>query len=274
MNRPSTYWNVLSLIGEREIIEIISSLTQSESLGVIDTDQQLSLFFNPEAKSEIDDLINSLNKLHNFDFKWTIQQIEPWHLSWKDNFTPIYIRDKIAIIPDWQNDLPNYEHVIKIRPGMAFGTGHHETTYLMMEAMLKYNISGKSVLDLGTGSGILAIAAKSLGAKQIIGLEYDPVCEENFIENLELNNMSKINFVKGDATKWMNFNFDIILANINRNILLDIIPNMKNAIGTIILSGLLNNDETMVRQVCDDNGLNVKTVNVKGEWISMELAVA
>lgn len=274
MNRPSTYWNVLSLIGEREIIEIISSLTQSESLGVIDTDQQLSLFFNPEAKSEIDDLINSLNKLHNFDFKWTIQQIEPWHLSWKDNFTPIYIRDKIAIIPDWQNDLPNYEHVIKIRPGMAFGTGHHETTYLMMEAMLKYNISGKSVLDLGTGSGILAIAAKSLGAKQIIGLEYDPVCEENFIENLELNNMSKINFVEGDATKWMNFNFDIILANINRNILLDIIPNMKNAIGTIILSGLLKNDETMVRQVCDDNGLNVKTVNVKGEWISMELAVA
>ena len=157
---------------------------------------------------------------------------------------------------------------------MAFGTGHHETTFLMLEALLKYNISGKSVLDMGTGSGILAIAAKSLGAKQIIGLEYDPVCEENFIENIELNNMSEINFVKGDATTWIDFNFDVILANINRNILLDIIPNMKNAIGNIILSGLLTDDENIVRQVCDDNGLNVKAVNVKGEWISMELAVA
>lgn len=274
MSHSSTYWNVLSLIGEREIIEIISSLTQSESLGAIDTDEKLSLFFNPESKIEINNLINSLNKVHVFDFEWTTQQIEPWHLSWKDNFSPIYIRDKIAIIPDWEKDALNYDHVIKIRPGMAFGTGHHETTFLMLEALLKYNISGKSLLDLGTGSGILAIAAESLGAKQIIGLEYDPVCEENFIENIELNNMSEINFVKGDATTWIDFNFDIVLANINRNILLDIIPNMKNANGIIILSGLLINDENIIRQACDDNGLNVKAVNLKGEWISMELAVA
>ena len=167
MSEPSSYWNVLSLIGEREIIEIISSLTQGESLGCIDTDQKLSLYFEPENKREIDTLVKSLNQLHNFDFEWTTQEIEPWHLSWKDNFTPIYIRDKIAIIPDWE-EVPNYQHVIKIKPGMAFGTGHHETTFLMLEALLKCELSGKSILDLGTGSGILAIAAKSLGAKQII----------------------------------------------------------------------------------------------------------
>ena len=274
MSEPSSYWNVLSLIGEREIIEIISSLTQSESLGCIDTDQKLSLYFEPEKKSEIHTLINSLNQVHNFDFEWTTQQIEPWHLSWKDNFAPIYIRDKIAIIPDWEETAPNYEHIIKIKPGMAFGTGHHETTFLMLEALLKCELSGKSILDLGTGSGILAIAAKSLEAKQIIGVEYDSVCEENFIENLELNNVSEIDFIQADATTWMNFNFDVVLANINCNILLDIIPNMKTATGTIILSGLLTTDEDMMRQVCDDNGLNVKTVNTKGEWISMELTVA
>ena len=274
MSEPSSYWNVLSLIGEREIIEIISSLTQSESLGCIDTDQKLSLYFEPENKSKIDTLINSLNQLHNFDFEWTTQEIEPWHLTWKDNFTPIYIRNKIAIIPDWEEDVPNYEHVIKIKPGMAFGTGHHETTFLMLDALLKYNISGKSVLDLGTGSGILAIAAKSLGATQIIGVEYDSVCEENFMENLELNNISDIDFIQGDATTWMNFNFDVVLANINRNILLDIIPNMKNATGVIFLSGLLTTDEDMMRQVCNNNGLKVEAVNTKGEWISMELTVA
>ena len=274
MSEPSSYWNVLSLMGEREIIEIISSLTQSDSLGCIDTDQKLSLYFEPEKKIKIYTLINSLSQLHNFDFEWTTQEIEPWHLSWKDNFNPIYIQDKIAIIPDWEEDSSNYEHVIKIKPGMAFGTGHHETTFLMLEALLKYNISGKSVLDLGTGSGILAVTAKSLGANQIIGVEYDSVCEENFMENLELNNVSNIDFIQADATTWMNFNFDVVLANINRNILLNIIPNMKNATGTIILSGLLSTDEEMMRQICDDNGLNVKAVNTKGEWISMELTVA
>jgi ribosomal protein L11 methyltransferase len=232
------------------------------------------LYFEPEKKSGINTLIDNLNQLHDYKYEWTTQEIEPWHLSWKDNFTPIYVRDQIAIIPDWEEDVPNYQHVIKIKPGMAFGTGHHETTLLMLEALLKCELSGKSVLDLGTGSGILAIVAKSLGANQIIGVEYDSVCEENFKENLNLNNMSEIDFIRGDATTWMNFNFDVVLANINRNILLDIIPNMKNATGAIILSGLLTTDEDMMRQVCNANGLNVKRVNPKGEWISMELAVA
>ena len=270
----TNYWDVLSLVGEREAIEIISSLIQGESLGCIDTDEKLSLYFDPEKKSQMDTLVNSLNQLHNFNYEWTTQEIEPWHLSWKNNFTPIYIHDKIAIIPDWEEVQPNYEHVIKIKPGMAFGTGHHETTFLMLEALLKYNIAGKSVLDLGTGSGILAITAKSLGAKQIIGVEYDFVCEENFMENMELNNVSDIDFIQEDATTWMNFNFDIVLANINRNILLNILPNMKFATGCIILSGLLATDEDMMRKVCKNNGLDVKTVNTKGEWISMELIVA
>lgn len=273
MSTSVSYWNVLSLIGKRDVIEIIASLIQDKSLGCIDTDQKLSLYFEPEKKSEIDILINSLNQLHDYKYDWTTQEIEPWHLSWKDNFTPIYVCDQIAIIPDWEEEVPNYQHVIKIKPGMAFGTGHHETTFLMLEALLKYELSGKSILDLGTGSGILGIAAKSLGAKQIIGVEYDSACEGNFMENVELNNMSEIDFIQGDATTWMNFNFDVILANINLNILRDILPNMKNSTGTIILSGLLTTDEDMMRQVCNDNGLKVKTVNTKGEWISMELTI-
>ena len=128
MSNSSSYWNVLSLTGEREIIEIITSLIQDQSLGCIDTDYKLSLYFEPEKKREINTLISSLNQLHDYKYEWTTQEIEPWHLSWKDNFTPIYVRDQIAIIPDWEEEVPNYQHVIKIKPGMAFGTGHHETT--------------------------------------------------------------------------------------------------------------------------------------------------
>jgi len=270
----TNYWDVLSLMGDREAIEIISSLVQEQSLGCIDTDQKLSMYFDPEKKTGIDTLLNSLTNLHKFDFDWSTQEIEPWHLSWKDNFTPIYVHDKIAVIPDWEEEIPDYEHVIKIKPGTAFGTGHHETTFLILETLLKYDISGKSVLDLGTGSGILAIAANSLGANQIIGVEYDSVCEENFMENLDLNNVSDIDFIQREATTWMNFNFDVVLANINRNILLDIIPNIKNTTGIIFLSGLLTTDEEMMRQACNENGLNVKAVNTKGEWISMELSIA
>ena len=94
------------------------------------------------------------------------------------------------------------------------------------------------------------------------------------MENMDLNHIADIDFIKADATTWMSFNFDVVLANINRNVLLEIIPNLKMATGAIVLSGLLTTDEKIMRQICTDNGLNVNEVNVKGEWISMELTVA
>jgi len=98
MSKSTSYWNVLSLTGKREAIEIISSLIQDNSLGCIDTDKKLSMYFDPEKKIEIDTLLSSLNNLHKFDFDWSTQEIEPWHLSWKDNFTSIYVHDKILLV--------------------------------------------------------------------------------------------------------------------------------------------------------------------------------
>ena len=272
MKNSAEFWDVLSLTGEREIIEIVSSLLQDKSVGSIDLDQKLLLYFIPQLKNEIDKLLRFFDKNHVYQYKWDIQKIEPWHLSWKDNFKPIYIENKIAIIPDWEECF-SYDYVIKIKPGMAFGTGHHETTFLMLEYMLTHNLLSKSVLDLGTGSGILSIAAKLLGANEVVGVEYDPVCKENFLENLAINDISEVEFVCEDATKWTNFGFDFIFANINRNVLLEIIPNIRNTSGRIILSGLLLADENLIRSTCIHNGLNINTVHKKDEWILMDMSI-
>ncbi len=265
------YWEVLHLEASRGVIEIISSLIQHESLGMIDLDDSVNIYFNPENKNQIDEMLSDFKSIHTFSHFWEMQEMEPWHLKWKDNFTPIYVQNQIAVIPDWQEKDSRYPINIKIKPGMAFGTGHHETTYLMLEALIRHSLHGKNVLDLGSGSGILAIASEKLGAATIVGVEYDDVCEENFHENIELNNCGEIPFHCADATKWSDFNFDYILANINRNILLKIIPNLKGVKSKIFLSGILESDEKTIHGACIENGLKVEHVFQQGEWLMMEI---
>ena len=122
-------------------------------MGAIDTNEKISLFFEKGKKNKIINMIDAFKKNYDFKYEWEIQNIEPWHLAWKNSFSPIYIHNQIAIIPDWEEKIPHYEYIIKIKPGMAFGTGHHETTYLMLEALLEKNLLGKSVLDLGISKG-------------------------------------------------------------------------------------------------------------------------
>ena len=270
-NSDAKYWEVLHLTASREVIEIISSLIQYESLGMIDLDGSVYIYFNPENKKQIDEILADFKYLHKFSFKWEIQEIEPWHLNWKDNFTPIYVQNQIAVIPDWEEENSRYPINIKIKPGMAFGTGHHETTYLMIEALVRHPLKGKSVLDLGTGSGILAIASEKIGASTIVGIEYDDVCEENFHENITFNDCNKISFHCIDAKEWNDFNFDYILANINRNILLKLIPKFRGVRSKIFLSGILDSDKKIIHNACIKNGLKVDHVFQKGEWLMMEI---
>jgi ribosomal protein L11 methyltransferase len=270
-NLDAKYWEVLHLTASREVIEIISSLIQDESLGMIDLDGSVNIYFNPENKKQIDEMLVDFESLHKFSFTWEMQEMEPWHLKWKDNFNPIYVQNQIAVIPDWQEKDSRYPINIKIKPGMAFGTGHHETTYLMIEALVRHPLEGKSVLDLGTGSGILAITSEKLGASTIVGVEYDDVCEENFHENIILNDCGEIPFHCIDATQWNDFNFDYILANINRNILLKLIPNFRGVRSKIFLSGILDSDEKIIHNECIKNGLKVEHVFQQGEWLMMEI---
>ena len=265
------FCDVLNIKASRDILEIITALVESDSFGTIDLDKSMKIYFDPKSKNRITKMISDFKEIYEFSYSWQTLKMEPWHLQWKDNFNPIYVQNQIVVIPDWQDKNLGYPINIRIKPGMAFGTGHHETTYLMLEALIRHPIKEKSVLDFGTGSGILAIASRKLGANKVVGVDYDDLCKENFHENISLNKCDQIPFFCMDAIKWNNLDFDYILANINRNILLDLIPNFKNITGKLFLSGILENDEEIIMNSCYKNGLKIEHTFQKGEWLMMEI---
>jgi ribosomal protein L11 methyltransferase len=144
-----------------------------------------------------------------------------WNEVWESNFEPIQIRDKVYVRATFHQPKPDFPLEIVIDPKMAFGTGHHETTSMMMDLMLDADFWAKEVLDMGCGTGILAILASKLGAKDVTAIDYDPVCYDSTIENSALNDINNIKAIYGSKEAIPNVQFDIILANINRNILLD-----------------------------------------------------
>jgi ribosomal protein L11 methyltransferase len=144
-----------------------------------------------------------------------------WNEVWESNFEPMQVSDKVWIRATFHEPRPDFPYEIVIDPKMAFGTGHHETTSMMMAWLLEAGVQQKHVLDMGCGTGILAILASKLGAKSIVAIDYDPICYESTIENAQLNYVDNIMVACGSKEAIPNEEYDVILANINRNILLD-----------------------------------------------------
>ena len=271
MSSAPDYFDVLSIDDKNEKVDIIQSLLGTDCLGTYFENDTAQLYFNGGNKDDIELRLQNINADLNFNWKWNKQLKEDWHLAWQDNFTPVIIENKLAIIPHWQNDI-SAEIVIKIKPGMAFGTGHHETTWLMLNQVLKHVKPGMSVLDLGTGSGILSITANKLGAEKVDAVEFDSDCETNFNENLQLNQIEEnIHYYHHDVLNWEDFNYNIILANINRNVIEGLIPKFKGPKANIILSGLLKTDYETIEQICIKQNFQVKEKMIKGEWICLVL---
>ncbi|MCH2445608.1 MAG: 50S ribosomal protein L11 methyltransferase, partial [Candidatus Marinimicrobia bacterium] len=191
MSPVSDYFDVLSINDENGNVDIIQSLLGNDCLGTYFENGDAQLYFNGGKRDEIELCLQNINADFHFQWKWEKQNKEDWHLAWKDDFQPVVIDEKLAVIPHWQNEI-SADIVIKIKPGMAFGTGHHETTWLMLNQILKQVKPGMSVLDLGAGSGILSITANKLGAEKVDAVEFDSDCESNFNENLQLNNLDGI----------------------------------------------------------------------------------
>lgn len=163
-----------------------------------------------------------------------------WNEVWESNFEPIAIQDKIFVRATFHEPRPEFEYEIVIDPKMAFGTGHHQTTAMMLELMLENDFAGKKVLDMGCGTGILAIMAAKLGAAEIMAIDYDPVCFDSTVENAQLNNVDNIKALCGSKEVIPDELYDTILANINRNILLDQLKRYSEVLkpdGEIYLSG-------------------------------------
>lgn len=184
---------------------------------------------------------------------------EDWNSEWEKNyFKPIVIGDKVVVHSTFHKDVPEAEYDIVIDPKMAFGTGHHDTTSQMMRLILKQPLEGKDVIDMGTGTGILAILSKMRGASDVTGIEIDKPAYENALEHAALNNVS-LNLIHGDASALDGLNqADFLFANINRNIILGDIASYAAALksgGKMLLSGFYEADVNMIEEACAEYGL-------------------
>jgi ribosomal protein L11 methyltransferase len=222
---------------------LIGLLSMSGFDGFQEEEQSLSAFINAEDFDEID--FNK--KIELIDVKYSLSDIyeENWNQLWESSFTPVLIPGKVAVRADFHAPVEDVVHEIIITPKMSFGTGHHATTWLMMEEMMNTDFRNKSVLDFGTGTGILAILAEKCGASSIEAIDNDEWSLTNAAENIVNNQCRHINLYCAEAVP-AGRQVDIILANINRNVLLDNREMLEAALsagGTLFLSGLLSSDK-------------------------------
>lgn len=203
-------------------------------------------------------------------FKAELIKDQNWNAEWEKNFSPIYIDDKCVVKAPFHNIEKSYPYEILINPQMSFGTGHHQTTYLILKEMFTMDFKDKEVLDMGCGTGILAILAEKLQAKNILAIDIDDWAYRNTIENIELNNCSKIETKEGGA-ELLNKNqqFNVILANINRNILLNDMESYVNVLkqgGEILMSGFYTTDVPLIEEEANKNGLVKDAVKEHEGW--------
>lgn len=202
--------------------------------------------------------------------------IEPqnWNAQWESNFSPVVIKDVCTIYAPFHNIEITTPYSIKLTPKMSFGTGHHGTTQSMVELMSEVDFKGKSVLDFGTGTGVLAILADKLGAAHVEAIDNDSWSFENAGENIVVNDAKNVTVQLGtiediDPSR----KFDVILANINRHILLATMHTMSEALvsgGILLMSGILIEDEAIITKEANKHNLTVMKVVTNGNWVAIK----
>lgn len=213
----------------------------------------------------------------DFAFSFDKERIEQtnWNAEWEKNFEPVLVDDLLLIRAPFHEPNKAVKHEIVIMPKMSFGTGHHDTTWLMCKQLFDLDIKGRSVLDMGCGTGVLAILAKKLGAGEVVGIDIDAWSVENSIENCANNNSADIEVKLGDKELLDNYKaFDIILANINKNVLKVQIPlyaKLLKTKGVLLLSGFFNTDVEELEQHAKANQLNLLQTFTKNNWTVMKL---
>ncbi|MBN1186039.1 MAG: 50S ribosomal protein L11 methyltransferase [Bacteroidales bacterium] len=232
----------------------------------------------PKEKFSIKEVNEILEDFIAEKYILTISHIEimdeNWNIKWEQNFPPIVICDQCIVRAPFHKIEKVYDFEIIIEPKMSFGTGHHETTSLMIEQILKTELKNKVVLDMGCGTGILAILASKTGAKAITAIDHDSWAYENTLENIVRNNTSNIEAFHGDAKLIEGTKFDVILANINRNIILQDMPVYSaslNKNGEMLLSGFYLHDKDMIEDRAKAFGLTAKLFREKNNWIVLNL---
>ena len=221
-------------------------------------------------------ILDDINILSSKEFEITFEfnEIEQtnWNEEWEKNFKPIVVDNQVTVRAPF-HDKPTTKYDLVIEPKMSFGTGHHETTYMMIQHILKNDFKNKSVLDMGCGTGVLAILGEKVGANELDAIDIDNWCYVNSLENVERNNCEKVSVYEGDVKLLDGNNYDIIIANINRNILLVDIPRYTKCLnknGTLFLSGFYKEDIQMIESKCNEDMLKLEEIIERGQWVSLK----
>lgn len=244
------------------------SFTQSED--AVEAYIQVPLF-DMEAVNQI-----SLNHLANapFTLSYSHKTIESqdWNAVWESNFSPVIISDQVVIRASFHTDTPKVPHDIVIDPKMSFGTGHHSTTSLMVQSILETNIAGKCVLDMGCGTSLLAILASQRDAAKVDAIDIDEWPYKNSLENIKNNKAKNISVFLGDAALLEGKKYDIVLANINRNILLNDMNRYVACLpkgGELIMSGFYTEDLAYIQDEAEKNNLEYISHKVDLNWVAV-----
>ena len=253
---------------------LIAELGEKPFESFIETDNGFSAYIQKDLWSK--DVLDDIYLLHSpeFTISHTIEEIAQvnWNEEWEKNFDPIVVDGKCHVRAPF-HPKTNAEFDIIIEPKMSFGTGHHETTHMMIQHLLETDITNKKTLDMGCGTAILGILAEMKGAKPIDAIDIDNWCYLNSIENAERNNCHEITVYEGDAALLNDKNYDVIIANINRNILLNDMQQYVNSLkkdGILLLSGFYNEDIPFIDASCTEKGLTFVKKFERNNWVSLK----
>ncbi|WP_310992641.1 50S ribosomal protein L11 methyltransferase [Aequorivita marina] len=257
---------------------LIAELGYAGFESFVENEDGVSAYIQKEAWN--DKILDAIHVLKSDEFKisYSSSEIEQvnWNEEWEKNFDPIEVDGKCTVRAPFHPE-KDFEFQIVIEPKMSFGTGHHETTFMMLQFILENNFQNKTVLDMGCGTAVLAILAEMRGASKLDAIDIDEWCFENSKENIQRNNCEQIAVHLGDASLLKGKKYDVIIANINRNILLnDMATYIKslNENGELYLSGFYNEDLPIITETCNNLGLSFVENKEKNRWVAAKFKIS
>jgi len=266
----NNYYEVTIECDDPEKQEILIAIFSSEGYESFEQSGSFLKAFIPQGAYNAE-ILSTIAVKEGFAWTATLIEQQNWNALWESNFEPVQVDNFAGIRADFHPPFTDVEHDMVITPKMSFGTGHHATTYMMMQLMRRLDFKHRSVFDFGSGTGILAILAEKLGASEVVAVDNDDWCIENATENVQINNCRNIKVEKSEILKFER-KFDLILANINRNIILENIHILRQGLsktGNILFSGLLKEDQKDIHDACQSVGFQHKATVERGGWIAL-----
>ncbi|MEI6434947.1 MAG: 50S ribosomal protein L11 methyltransferase [Bacteroidota bacterium] len=254
---------------------VIAQLGEMGFESFSESDSGIQAYIREELYEELDVLTYLNNLSVSVGIHYNIEKIaiQNWNALWESEYHPVTVAGKCQVRAPFHPPVPGILYDIVIEPKMSFGTAHHETTSLMLEMTMKEDIAGMRVLDMGCGTGVIAILAAMMKAKSVVAIDTDEWAYANAIENVQRNNIQTIEVIRGDATSIPKPGYDLIIANINRNTLMNDIPayaaNLKQH-GVLLMSGFYEEDLQQINVAALDAGFELIWHRIENNWVGVK----